>query len=142
MFFCSQVILRTLDPGSAETLDPYSPGALARLTLTNLRIRLLRPQTCAADEPTGPVTLSTTFTSALPSAASTPYAIYTLLARGTCLCYGHAEYCGALNSSSNIVGGSIFSLFSPSVKMVFVHGLLRSWSETHQYVDPACEPAQ
>uniref|UniRef100_A0A3Q0S966 Netrin-1 n=1 Tax=Amphilophus citrinellus TaxID=61819 RepID=A0A3Q0S966_AMPCI len=27
------------------------------------------------------------------SSASAPYAIYTLLARGTCLCHGHAEYC-------------------------------------------------
>lgn len=102
-----EVILRTLDPGSAETLDPYSPEALARLTLTNVRIRLLRPQACAADVHTGPATSSPTSTSTQDPATSAPYAIYTLLARGTCLCHGHAEYCGALNSSrdSNVVSG-------------------------------------
>uniref|UniRef100_A0A8C3ABH6 Si:dkey-202e22.2 n=1 Tax=Cyclopterus lumpus TaxID=8103 RepID=A0A8C3ABH6_CYCLU len=73
-----EVILRTLDPGSVKRLDPYSPEGLARLTLTNLRIRLLKAQTC-------PPPL-------------TPYAIYTLLARGTCLCYGHAEFCVPHNS--------------------------------------------
>lgn len=122
----SQVILRTLDPGSAETLDPYSPEALARLTLTNLRIRLLRPQTCVVGEATSPVTLSPTFTSTLDRAATTPYAIYTLLARGTCLCHGHAEHCGALNGSrgSNIVGGFHFLSFPPFVKKVSVRVVL------------------
>lgn len=122
----SQVILRTLDPSSAETLDPYSPEALARLTLTNLRIRLLRPQTCAADVHSGPVTSSPTTTSTQEPAASAPYAIYTLLARGTCLCHGHAEYCGALNSSrdSSIVSGFSFFSFPLFVKKVSVHGIL------------------
>lgn len=126
--FCStsQVILRTLDPSSAETLDPYSPEALARLTLTNVRIRLLRPQACAADVHTGSTTSSPTSTSTQDPATSAPYAIYTLLARGTCLCHGHAEYCGALNSSrdSNVVGGFFFFSFPPFVKKVSVHGIL------------------
>uniref|UniRef100_A0A7N8Y747 Si:dkey-202e22.2 n=1 Tax=Mastacembelus armatus TaxID=205130 RepID=A0A7N8Y747_9TELE len=65
-----EVILRTLDPSNVKTVDPYSAEALARLTLTNLRITLLKPQSSSA-----------------------PYAIYTLLAKGTCLCHGHAEYC-------------------------------------------------
>ncbi|XP_023120859.1 netrin-4 [Amphiprion ocellaris] len=108
-----EVILRTLDPSSAKTLDPYSPEALGRLTLTNLRIRLLKSQTCPASldpsaEPTSPAV------SAAPSTenpASAPYAIYTLLARGTCLCHGHAEYCVPYNNSqvnrqdSNVVFG-------------------------------------
>uniref|UniRef100_A0A3B4VG01 Si:dkey-202e22.2 n=1 Tax=Seriola dumerili TaxID=41447 RepID=A0A3B4VG01_SERDU len=80
-----EVILRTLDPSSAKTLDPYSPEALARLTLSNLRIRLLKAQTCSA--PLNP-----------PTGRTTHYAIYTLLARGTCLCHGHAEHCVPYNS--------------------------------------------
>uniref|UniRef100_A0A3Q3N498 Si:dkey-202e22.2 n=1 Tax=Mastacembelus armatus TaxID=205130 RepID=A0A3Q3N498_9TELE len=32
-------------------------------------------------------------TSSAETSASAPYAIYTLLAKGTCLCHGHAEYC-------------------------------------------------
>ncbi|XP_015253728.1 PREDICTED: netrin-4-like [Cyprinodon variegatus] len=86
-----EVILRTLDPSSARTFDPYSPEALVRLTVTNLRIRLLKAQTC-------PVSINysaerTNPTDSLKSTPSVPYAIYTLQARGTCLCHGHAEYC-------------------------------------------------
>ncbi|XP_028262836.1 netrin-4 isoform X2 [Parambassis ranga] len=87
-----EVILRTLDPSSAKTLDPYSPEALAQLTLTNLRIRLIKAQTC-------PASLTSTASTEIPTSA--PYAIYTLLARGTCLCHGHAEYCVPYNSSHN-----------------------------------------
>ncbi|KAG8007435.1 Netrin-4 [Nibea albiflora] len=111
-----EVILRTLDPSSAKTLDPYSPEGLARLTLTNLRIRLLKAQTCPT--PLNPPAVQTNPTasalSSIPnveSPASAPYAIYTLLAKGTCLCHGHAEYCLPHNSSqdtkqdSNMVSG-------------------------------------
>ncbi|XP_068172078.1 netrin-4 [Antennarius striatus] len=104
-----EVILRTLDPSSDKTLDPYSPEALARLTLTNLRIRLLRAQTCPArpnpsKEETTPAALTSTSTE---NPSSAPYAIYSLLARGTCLCHGHAEQCVPHNSSqeSNMVSG-------------------------------------
>ncbi|XP_034724260.1 netrin-4 [Etheostoma cragini] len=101
-----EVILRTLDPSSAKTLDPYSPETLARLTLTNLRIRLLKAQTCPAPqnppaEWTSPTASALTSTSSTESSTYTPYAIYTLLARGTCLCYGHAEYCVPYNSSQD-----------------------------------------
>ncbi|KAA8593449.1 hypothetical protein FQN60_009565 [Etheostoma spectabile] len=101
-----EVILRTLDPSSGKTQDPYSPEALARLTLTNLRIRLLKAQTCPAPlnppaEWTSPTASALTSTSSTESSAYTPYAIYTLLARGTCLCYGHAEYCVPYNSSQD-----------------------------------------
>uniref|UniRef100_A0A3P9DFY3 Si:dkey-202e22.2 n=1 Tax=Maylandia zebra TaxID=106582 RepID=A0A3P9DFY3_9CICH len=34
------------------------------------------------------------------NSASAPYAIYTLLARGTCLCHGHAEYCVPHNNGN------------------------------------------
>ncbi|XP_051269986.1 netrin-4 isoform X1 [Dicentrarchus labrax] len=99
-----EVILRTLDPSSAKTLDPYSPEVLARLTLTNLRIRLLKAQSCPAPlnppaEHTSPTASSLTSTPTTESPASAPYAIYTLLARGTCLCHGHAEHCVPHNSS-------------------------------------------
>ncbi|XP_069569294.1 netrin-4 [Brachyistius frenatus] len=111
-----EVILRSLDPSTAKTLDPYSPEALARLTLTNLRIRLLKAQTCPASltpfaEWISPTASAMTHTPSTGSSASAPYAIYTLLARGTCLCHGHAEYCVPYNSShgksqdSNMVFG-------------------------------------
>lgn len=88
------------------TLDPYGPAALVRLTLTNLRIRLLKAQTCPAPlnpskEATSITVSPLTSTSTTEDSASAPYAIYTLLARGTCLCHGHAEYCVQHNSSQD-----------------------------------------
>ncbi|KAM9408242.1 netrin-4 [Pholidichthys leucotaenia] len=111
-----EVILRTLDPISSISLDPFSPEALARLTLTNLRIRLLKPQACPASlNPlaayTHPAASDVSPTSITESPAMSSYAIYTLLARGTCLCHGHAEYCVPYNSrdakrqDSNMVFG-------------------------------------
>ncbi|XP_056130952.1 netrin-4 [Lampris incognitus] len=99
-----EVILRMLGPGSVNVLDPYSPENLVRLTLTNLRIRLLQAQTCpAAPQPHAKET--TPAPSGLRSPTESPssafYAIYTLLARGTCLCHGHAEQCVPYNSSQD-----------------------------------------
>ncbi|CAJ1051391.1 netrin-4 isoform X1 [Xyrichtys novacula] len=101
-----EVVIRTLDPIRAKILDPYSPEALARLTLTNLRIRLLKAQTCpapleAAAEETNPRASALSSKLTTESSASVPYAIYTLLARGTCLCHGHAEHCVPHNNSKD-----------------------------------------
>ncbi|KAL6464353.1 hypothetical protein MHYP_G00266700 [Metynnis hypsauchen] len=99
-----EVIFRSL--GQAGRMDdPYSPEALSLLTLTNLRIRLMKPHHC----PTSPVTSrshhsprSRGYSPTVPSqsprsptkpAQSASYAVYSLLARGTCLCHGHAEHC-------------------------------------------------
>ena len=95
-----------LDPSSDKTLDPYSPEALTRLTLTNLRIRLLKAQSCPTPlrHPAGqmsPKSTALTSTSTTESRASAPYAISTFLARGTCLCHGHAESCIEHNSSKD-----------------------------------------
>uniref|UniRef100_I3KWX2 Si:dkey-202e22.2 n=1 Tax=Oreochromis niloticus TaxID=8128 RepID=I3KWX2_ORENI len=89
-----EVILRTLNPSSAMTLDPYSPEALSRLTITNLRVRLLKSQTFRTPP------------SSSENSASAPYAIYTLLARGTCLCHGHAEYCVPHNNGNKEIEDS------------------------------------
>ncbi|TKS70993.1 Netrin-4 Beta-netrin [Collichthys lucidus] len=65
-----EVIVRTLDPSSGKTLDPYSPEALARLTLTNLRIRLLKAQTCPT--PLNPPPVQTNPTASALTAISKP----------------------------------------------------------------------
>ncbi|XP_075997480.1 netrin-4, partial [Genypterus blacodes] len=101
-----EVILRTLAPSSATTLDPYSPEALAHLTLTNLRIRLLKAQTCPAEGPSPPPASALTLRSTMESPVRAPFAIYTLLARGTCLCHGHAEHCVPYNISQDAPQGS------------------------------------
>lgn len=104
--YFSQVIFRTLGPGSG-VVDPYSPEVLAQLTLTNLRIRLLKVQTC----PSSPSSSSPLLPSQTPQPSSEPstsaaFAIYSLLARGTCLCHGHAEHCLPHNSSQEALQDS------------------------------------
>lgn len=98
--FPPQVILRLLDPSTSAALDPYGPEAAARLTLTNLRVRLLRAQTCPAPAGTGSAASALTSAPAAPAPDAAPYALYTLLARGTCLCHGHAERCAPHHNGS------------------------------------------
>lgn len=120
----SQVIFRSMAHGSRID-DPYSPEALSILTLTNLRIRLLKPHHC----------LSSSLTSSrgqynapqqapslrfLPKVSrqsidnptasdSAPYAIFSLLARGTCLCHGHAEQCLPAGSQDSLQMSGVVS---------------------------------
>ncbi|XP_076828258.1 netrin-4 [Brachyhypopomus gauderio] len=74
-----EVIFRALSPW--DTLQPYSSEAHARLGITNLRVRLLRPQQC-------PCRLK-----APPTLPTAPYAIYDLILKGACLCHGHSDQC-------------------------------------------------
>ncbi|XP_060766627.1 netrin-4 isoform X2 [Neoarius graeffei] len=120
-----EVIFRSMAQGR-EMDNPYSPEALSVLTLTNLRIRLLKPHHC----PAPPLTSSRgqrsvpqqvpslRFLHKVPRKSScnstrsdsAPYAIFSLLVRGTCLCHGHAEQClppggqVSLQSSSVVQG--------------------------------------
>ncbi|KAJ8395761.1 hypothetical protein AAFF_G00029980 [Aldrovandia affinis] len=100
-----EVIFRALGPGSGVD-DPYSPEALALLTLTNLRIRLLGAQSCPSPASQNhaspsPIPLNLSRPSSTSQVAS--FAIYTLLAGGTCLCHGHAEQCLPLTVRSDAV---------------------------------------
>ncbi|KAL0978573.1 hypothetical protein UPYG_G00172410 [Umbra pygmaea] len=102
-----EVVFRMLDPGGS--VDPYSPEGHAKLTLTNLRLKLLKAQSCPLSK--GPSSSSSmglsnpfvdlnipplSLTSSKPSSEElgpAPFAIYTLMAAGTCVCHGHAEHC-------------------------------------------------
>ncbi|XP_034762492.2 netrin-4 [Acipenser ruthenus] len=79
-----EVIFRALTPGSGIE-DPYSAEAQDLLKLTTLRLRLLKRQDCPCrGAPVG----------ALPKPQhSAHYAVYDLIARGSCFCNGHAEDC-------------------------------------------------
>ncbi|XP_003973560.2 netrin-4 [Takifugu rubripes] len=94
-----EVILRLLDPSTSKILDPFSPEAVARLALTNLRIRLLKAQTCPDPAETSSPASALTSAPVTESTAAAPYAVSTLLARGTCLCHGHAGSCAPHNNS-------------------------------------------
>ncbi|XP_057201432.1 netrin-4 isoform X1 [Triplophysa rosa] len=75
-----EVIYRALSPW--DKLDPYSITAQAHLSITNIRVRLLQPQTCPCQHK-------------FPDAnfATAHYAIYDLISKGGCLCHGHADQC-------------------------------------------------
>lgn len=69
------------------------------MTITNLRIRLLKAQSCPTT--LNPTDTAQTLTSISESPPSAPFAVYTLQTRGTCLCHGHAEYCVPYERSPN-----------------------------------------
>lgn len=75
-----EVIYRALSPW--DKLNPYSITARAHLSITNIRVRLLQPQSCPCKHK-------------LPDAniADAHYAIYDLILKGGCLCHGHADQC-------------------------------------------------
>ncbi|XP_056590751.1 netrin-4 isoform X1 [Triplophysa dalaica] len=115
-----EIIFRSMGLGS-EIADPYSPEAVSRLTLTNLRIQLLKSQQCPPSKgrrsildpskasflPKVHSRSHTAFTSTSDQLDSVPFAIYYLLAKGMCLCHGHAENCLPKNKGQdrNTVSG-------------------------------------
>ncbi|KAA0723029.1 Netrin-4 Precursor [Triplophysa tibetana] len=75
-----EVIYRALSPW--DKLDPYSNTAQAHLSITNIRVHLLQPQSCPCQHKFPDANFSTPH-----------YAIYDLISKGGCLCHGHADYC-------------------------------------------------
>ncbi|XP_062842843.1 netrin-4 isoform X2 [Trichomycterus rosablanca] len=115
-----EVIFRSLAQNNGIA-DPYSPAALSVMTLTNLRIRLLKPHHCPASRfisSRGQRNASPQENSirCLPNSSgshhnatrshSDPYAIYSLLALGTCLCHGHAEHCLSIGKGQDTLPSS------------------------------------
>ncbi|KAM6985681.1 netrin-4 [Aplochiton taeniatus] len=78
-----EVIYRALPQW--ESLDPFGAEAQGQLRVTNIRVRLLKHQSCPCQ------------TKDLTSAAIAPltqhFAIYDLIVKGSCFCSGHAEQC-------------------------------------------------
>ncbi|XP_069062388.1 netrin-4-like [Pleurodeles waltl] len=92
-----EVIYRALTP-SNKISDPYGPEAQDLLKLTNMRLRLLKRQDCPCQ--------STALLEKPQRFAH--FAIYDLIARGSCFCNGHAEECQHVNgkgASENMVHG-------------------------------------
>ncbi|XP_076846872.1 netrin-4 [Brachyhypopomus gauderio] len=119
-----EVIFRSMGQrGMIE--DPYSPEALSILSLTNLRIRLLKPQLCHVPTIVSsrghhsapyqhentqrflPTVPEQSVHSSAPEVDPGPYAMYSLEARGTCLCHGHAEHCVSVGQEGDAQHSSI-----------------------------------
>lgn len=82
-FSDQQVIYRTLPKW--ESLDPFGEEGQQQLRVTNIRIRLLKHQSCPcqAKDPA----------SAHGALPSRHFAIYDMIVKGSCFCNGHAEQC-------------------------------------------------
>ncbi|XP_066285374.1 netrin-4-like [Branchiostoma lanceolatum] len=79
-----EVIFRALPVGSNHTIsDPYSLHAQELMTITNIRMRLLKRQSCncpAEEVQEKPYKFA-------------HFAVYNLIISGSCFCNGHADVC-------------------------------------------------
>ncbi|KAM8973412.1 netrin-4 [Pelodytes ibericus] len=83
-FPCSEgeVIYRTMsDPYSIE--DPYSQAAQDQLKITNLRVQLLKQQTCPCQNKDPEI----------KPQYFAHYAVYDFIVKGSCFCNGHSDHC-------------------------------------------------
>ncbi|XP_002168125.3 laminin subunit beta-1 isoform X1 [Hydra vulgaris] len=78
-----EVVMKVLDPTVQKEQDPYSLSVQRLLKLTNLRIRFTELHTF------GDIVLGNSGT----KSTNYYYALYELVVRGSCSCYGHAEHC-------------------------------------------------
>lgn len=80
--FSLQVIFRALSP-PYDVENPYSAKVQEQLKITNLRVQLLKRQSCPCQR---------NDLNAKPQ-HFTHYAIYDFIVKGSCFCNGHADQC-------------------------------------------------
>ena len=80
--FSLQVIFRALSPPN-DMENPYSAKVQEQLKITNLRVQLLKRQSCPCQR---------NHLNAKPQ-HFTHYAIYDFIVKGSCFCNGHADQC-------------------------------------------------
>ncbi|XP_073507777.1 netrin-4 isoform X2 [Phyllobates terribilis] len=97
-----EVIYRAMPP-PYTAVDPYSEKAQDLLKITNLRVQLLKQQSCPCQNKSWDIK---------PQSLA-HYAVYDFIVKGSCFCNGHADHCVPIDG---------FQQVQTTSKLQVVHG--------------------